>query len=65
MVTKEKKGYEMNDLKLEIIKEATKTIAKHYNTNEDEVLFAIANGNEKIAKELNTLCEKTLEALFE
>jgi len=55
----------MKELKRRIANEAMNTLAKHYNTTNSKVALSISNGNEKLMKELNTLCEKTLEALYE
>jgi len=55
----------MKDLKRQIANEAIKALATHYNTTTQKVAMSISNGNEKLIGELNTICEKTLEALYE
>jgi len=55
----------MNYTKQQIANEAITTLANHYNTTTSEVASAISKGNTKLANELNSICEKTLEALYE
>lgn len=55
----------MNELKDRIVKESSIVLAGHYNTTPERLLIEIANGNVKVLKELNNICEKALEALYE
>ena len=55
----------MKDLKRQIANEAIKALATHYKTTEQKVALSISNGNTKLISELNSICEKTLEAVYE
>lgn len=54
----------MNEVKREIAKEALKALAGHYKTTTAKVSEAIVAGNTKLVKELNAICEETLNELY-
>jgi len=50
----------MENLKLEIAKQALGIIANHYSVTVGSVALAISEGNTKISDEVNALCEESL-----
>jgi len=55
----------MEETKRFIVDEAMIIIAGHYKTTVYEVAKAIKDGNIKLEEQLNSLCERTLEACYD